>query len=517
MTWNYDRSSERIQSHLDDIGEIEVEPLSRDADLDSLLSETTCREIRGTHVYFDIPNFATLVTEAGGTEVPLKKLVRAVHVYQREVARIVEREDMFDGYHVHFQGARLHALFFRPYDDEDLAAKAVLLQLVLRQFLRDVFNPAFSNVGDFVGTGGGALGDVIGTKNGMRRERELLFLGAPANYAAKVLGTSGTLAITESVYEALPESLQSACVITDRDGPDGTSVYEVADVTDDELAEFCAEFGVEWDVGDSAARIQDDIDATPLSDIAIEGAIAKMDLDSLSVHKNKLVDAATVFADVDGFTRYIDSAETDDEKEEALRVFHVIRREMSRVVRVDYDGLHVQFQGDRLQSLFHVPADDLSTIVTRAIEAAVGLQSSMLKTLPLHVPAAKDLALAIGIDVGTTLASKLGTRGVRDRICIGEAVECAAAVQERHDGGVIALTQRAYDVLDTELQAYFAMDKHTGDWIARQLTVEKLERAARAAAYRGAPVAVHSGAAGAFVSSTVGSGRVTSPARSFAE
>lgn len=516
MSWNYDRSSERIQKHLENMGEIEVEPLSRDADLEALLTETTCREIRGAHVYVDVPNFAALVTAAAGQEKPLKRLVQAVHVYQREVARIVERNEMFDGYHVHFQGTRLHALFFRPYQDDDLAAKAVLLQIVLQRFVCDVFNPAFPNVGDFIVTGGAALGDVIGTKNGMPRERELLFLGAPANYAAKVLGRRGTLTITDSVYETLPESLQRVCAATDRVGPDGAPLYELTAVTDYELAELCEEFDIDWDVEESAERVEDDIEATPLSEIDVEDARVKIDLDTLSVHKNKLVEAASIFADVDGFTRYIDGAETDDEKEEALRVFHAIRREISRVVRRDYDGIHVQFQGDRLQGLFHMPAGELSAIVTNAVEAAVGLQSSMQKTLPLHLPAVKDLALAIGIDVGPTLASKLGTRGMRDRICIGEPVEGAAAVQERHDGGVIALTAKAYDALPTELQRYFAKDERTGDWIARDLTIEKLERAARAAIYGAGSVGVGSGAAGAFVSSTVGVGRATNPARSYA-
>jgi class 3 adenylate cyclase len=516
MSWKYDRSSDRIRDHLDNMGGVEVEPLSRNCDLETLLTETRCREIRGTHVYVDIPNFSLLVTEAAGRETPLKRLAQSVHVYQREVARIVERAELFDGYHVHFQGTRLHALFFRPYDDAELAAKAVLLQLVLRQFVRDVFNPAFPNVGNFVVTGGAALGDVIGTKNGMRTEQELLFLGAPANYAAKVLGNRGTLTITESVYGVLPESLQGVCAVTDRVGPDGGALYELTPVTAEELSDLCDEFDIGWDVDASAERVAEDIHGTPLSEIIVEGATAKMDLDALSIRRNKLVTAASLFADVDGFTAYIDSAESGEDKEEVLRVFHAIRREMSRVVRLDYDGLHVQFQGDRIQGIFHMPADEPSAIVTRAVEAAVGLQSSMLKTLPLHVPAVKDLSLAIGIDVGDTFASKLGTRGQRDRICIGEAVDRAAAAQERHEGGVIALTPAAYAVLPAALQQHFTKDARTGDWIARELTAEKLERAAKATSYGGGPVGVHSGAAGAFVTGAMDGGRATNPARSFA-
>ena len=60
MSWNYNTSHNRVEKHLDDMGEIEVEKLVRDADLNSLLSETTCRDIFGAHVYVDVPNFSDL-------------------------------------------------------------------------------------------------------------------------------------------------------------------------------------------------------------------------------------------------------------------------------------------------------------------------------------------------------------------------------------------------------------------------------------------------------------------------
>ena len=63
--------------------------------------------------------------------------------------------------------------------------------------------------------------------------------------------------------------------------------------------------------------------------------------------------AATVFGDVSGFTAYIDKAAAEDRSKEALRVLHAIRREMAAVVKQDFGGVRVQFQGDRVQgSLF---------------------------------------------------------------------------------------------------------------------------------------------------------------------
>jgi hypothetical protein len=61
--WNYERSRKRIKEHLDSLGEIEIEKLVKDADLDSLLTETCCREIFGAHVYVPVSNFARLASE----------------------------------------------------------------------------------------------------------------------------------------------------------------------------------------------------------------------------------------------------------------------------------------------------------------------------------------------------------------------------------------------------------------------------------------------------------------------
>jgi hypothetical protein len=138
--------------------------------------------------------------------------VQAIHLYHREVSRIVEDVDLFDGVRIHFQGPKLHALFFRPIDSRAaLATKAVLLQLVLRQFVGQVFNPAFPKLPALTVAGGADLGNAIGTKNGMDGDRELLFLGAPANYAAKIIGAPGQIRATEGIFSALPERLRRLC------------------------------------------------------------------------------------------------------------------------------------------------------------------------------------------------------------------------------------------------------------------------------------------------------------------
>lgn len=514
MSWNYEDSKKRIQNHIDNMGEIEVKKLTRESDLESLLTETKCREIYGAHVYFLISNFTKLATEDASDEQEYKRLIQAVHIYQREVARIVEDDDKFDGLRVHFQGPKLHALFYRPIDyTNKIAQKAFFLLLVLKDFVNNVFNPTFEFYEDFEGAGGSDIGDVIGTRNGSRNDRELLFLGAPANYAAKIINDGGQLRITKELFDALPEDLQDHCSkITD-------DIYQIKNLSQETLDELLETYAVSWDRDASEERLKEDKRRFPLKDIEYSSANSLIDIDSLGITNNKRVSAASVFGDVTGFTAYIDSAETDEKKREALRVLHAIRKEMATVVKTDFDGIRVQFQGDRVQGLYHLPKDDDLGIADEAVDAAVGLQSSMEKSIKDVLPEAVDLKLAVGVDLDTTLVSKLGTHAHRDRICLGKPVENAAAYEEKCKGGQIGVSKRIYDALSERLKTHFTYSSSAGCYVAENLTADKVERAEKAAyAVAGAPAYIRSDRLGTQVSVRESDdARVVTPSRSYFE
>jgi class 3 adenylate cyclase len=169
-------------------------------------------------------------------------------------------------------------------------------------------------------------------------------------------------------------------------------------------------------------------------------------------------------------------------------------------VKKDYEGVRVQYQGDRVQALFHLPKDEEEGIVAEAVEAAVGLQSSMERTVKEALPEAEDLGLAIGVDVGTTLASKLGTRGHRDRICVGVSVENAADPEARTEGGRIAVTRRVYGALPGSLSEHFSYDSGAGSYVADGLTADKLDLAELATGQKAGKFAlIATAAAGALV------------------
>lgn len=469
MSWNEIRSRERVQKHIESIGEIDLRPLAREvSDLEQLLSETTCRDIFGAHVYIDVSNFDDLSSDSKMARDAYQRLIQATHIYQRELTYIAEK--VFTGYRVHFQGAKAHILYYLPVNDEaTISIQAALSMLVFDDFVRNVFNTEYEGYNDWRIGGGGDLGQAIGTRNGINGQRELLFIGEPANRAAKILVDRASQRITKDLYKALPIDIRDCCTLI------STGDYTVS-ASQATLDALCAQYGIEWSREASAARIAEDCRRFPLGQIDYSDADVAIDFSALGWKNSKRVTGASNFADVSGFTSFVAAAEDDDGKKNALKIFHVIRKELAKVATSDYDGVHVQFQGDRIQTLLHLPKGDENAIAADAVETAIGMQSSFEQVIKPEFPEAADLTLKVGIDLRTTLATRLGTHGDRDNVCLGTAVQSAANIEERCDGSQIGISKRGYDALEgNDLQKHFEYEKAYDCWIARGLTWERIE------------------------------------------
>ena len=509
MSWDEKRSRERIAAHLESMGEIEIEDLAREAELETLLTETRCRRIEGAHAYAEISNFPSIVSTATGDD--LREAVRALNVWQRRAIAITE--DLFDGVFVHFQGPRMHVLFYRPYVAAEQATRAVLLLLVLDDLAWTQFNPRFSALADFRVRSGCDIGTVVGTRNGVNGDRELLFVGDPANWAAKIIAGKRRITVTQRTVDALPADI--AQYAADAKNPGDPRVVSC---TWSELAALLETYGFDYDPEAHGREIDDDIDALDLDDVGVSGARVLIDLDSLSVRNNKLVLAASVFGDIDGFTAYVAAADakSDDDVVDALRVFAAIRKELAFVVKRDHSGIRVQYQGDRTQALVHLPDDDEKGIAEEAVRIAAAMQSSFEITLKEALAAAKPLRLAIGVDIGMTLASKLGAHGQRDRICIGDPVDGGAAIQQACDGDEVGISSATYNAIRKSWQKLFDYNADRRFYVAKGLRAEKLDLADLAEAFDAKSVHIGKAVAAAVVAPAAfaGSARVM-PSRSW--
>lgn len=485
MPWNYQTSTDRVRTYLDNLGEIEIEDLDREMDLDNL-TPTKCRKIYGAHVYGEIRNLATAVNDA---TVDRKELIQAVHVYQREIARIAAA---VGGVLIAFQGGRTHVLIYRPIRNaSNIAAKAIDLQLILDRF-GIVFNEEFDNLKDLMIQSGSDIGDAIGTRNGMDGDREKLFLGRPANHAAKLLGTAANMRLTDDMMGAIPTDKEELA----SENPEGA--WKLRRVTVDELAAILETDGIDWSPEDARKRIRDDKTAFPAEDAGLSAAKQLIKFDDLSFYNSKEIAGATVYGDVSGFTRYIDEADTTEKLRGALREFHAIRHELAAVVQLknkgDYDGIRVQFQGDRVQALLHTPVDSADGFCTEAVNAAIGLQSSFELVLKEQLPNIAALGIAVGVSQGDTIATKLGERGHRDRICLGGDVLRAEQTEERVGKQDIGISGNVREHLEEDLADRFVWSAEANCYVAHGLDHNKLSLSKASSLYEGAaPVFIRAG------------------------
>ena len=185
-TWNKDRATKRIDAKIDalPLKDIEIKEYVRDTNL-SGISNTTAYRVDGVHVYADILNLTDMlnVTDVEG-ETCHKQTLRFLNMHYRAVHRIIGRVDSIL---VDFHNQRLHSVFAKPYDDE---AKRVHRAIATGQLIIDVLartgedaNHPAAKVRIGIDTG-----KALAVNNGRRGHREPLFLGEPANYAAKRAG-----------------------------------------------------------------------------------------------------------------------------------------------------------------------------------------------------------------------------------------------------------------------------------------------------------------------------------------
>jgi class 3 adenylate cyclase len=149
--------------------------------------------------------------------------------------------------------------------------------------------------------------------------------------------------------------------------------------------------------------------------------------------------AVSTYADLDGFTKYV-AKHIDENAEDVVRCFHVIRSELDRVLSSDFGGRRIRFIGDCIHGLLMegtaYTTDDEETVSTSTL-CAGGLRSSFnlalerLKTNKIDV---KGLGLALGFEFGPMTVTRLGMQGDRVRCSVSRGVLASEDEQCRCQG-----------------------------------------------------------------------------------
>lgn len=450
MSWNQDRAKSRIREHLKTVPDVD-----RNIALDSavmakrgLLSRMPLREafvVEGAHLYGQLLDFDDLVAENGQeTEAAHRRLLRFLNIHYRVWDSIVDGDD---GDRIDYHGARLHAVIASPIGDSAAQIeRAVALARKLTEAARKVGEShGFPSRIRFGIDHGKCLAMTTGRG---AHEKDTLFLGRPANHAAK-LAASGA---EQGIF--LTETAQKRAVAG------AVRKHAEGSMLDEAYIETAARRYAFDSLDRAASAIASDTSEPMFRFKRPTLPLSSVKFSELSPANSIRMGMASIFADIDGFTNFVDqSIHGGFEKiREAVKIVHVIREELNSVLKDDFGGKRVRFIGDCIHGCVAEGdrADDPARSVREAALCASAMRSSFDLCLEAIQPDAA-IDLAVGIEYGPTPMTRLGHRG-------DDSVRCAASratinaerMQQAIERGGVRLGAVAAGIADSTIRKHYS-------------------------------------------------------------
>lgn len=432
--WDKGTAEDRIKARLSDVESVTVKDYVRDTDLYGIARNKAYR-VDGVHVYVDILNLGEMlgITGVEGTDCH-KRTLRFLNLHYRAVARILNE---IDAIHVDFHNQRLHAVIVKPYGDEaDRIHQAVALAQLIIDVLKKTQEEGDEKLPAATVRAGIDSGLALAVNNGRHGHREPLFLGRPANLAAKRAGGGTTPGIFMTNTARKVIGLNSVANEDDV----ALTASQVSDSQDEaQLSPTVDSILKAW---------RKDLEDNPIGKFEFSAhtpPYSYLDIEALTPKNSRRQDALSLYADIDGFTSYVSNNIDDDEKaKDVVRVLHVTRSELHEVLSTDFQGAKIRFIGDCIHGAL-VEGTAATTDSEETIETAVLCAGAMRSSFDLAIEILKDegincnLGLAIGLEYGPLVITRLGIKGDMIRCCISRGVLASEQAQLDSSGTQTAI------------------------------------------------------------------------------
>lgn len=494
MTWNIDRARKRVAGLLETVPQVMVESYSDY--LPRVLAENEIRKkqtLPTKRPLVDLPPtravlvdtvqvYATLVNyenfrlkEGRETEESHAEALAFLHLHYGACDRVIEG---LSAQRVDFHGARVHAVVIEPSGAEN-ARERVLEGLDLAQQIMTLSALANSELG------GGRYaaqfrigidaGPCIAINSGQGSEQEPLFLGSAANHAAKLAsGTAPGIFVSDRVRAIL--NLPKVGTFT-RELTEGIRVNDLVEYSPGTVSRIGRDRRQE--VSDRSLQLLEDWKADMRTQKAATGGadrfkfhhhqppLESIEYEKLSPGNSIRMPLMSVFADLDGYTAYVDQTMRNGTMSSAVRALHVIRGELKNVLQEDFDGRKVRFIGDCVHGLLAEgtsTATDLVASIRSMTKCAGGMRSSFLLCQEM-LPGTQNLGLAIGMELGPTPVTRIGIRGDRSvRIASSVATSMSEALQQQCNGRQTAIGPAALNAAPADIKKLFSGGGRVGDF-----------------------------------------------------
>lgn len=481
MAWDRDRALARIQRFKESVpqGNIVVEDFSRYLNerrvmkASGIVTDEKMAILRvprnraitthGAHIYGNLIDFNSVLEDAGReTEASHARALEFLHVHYSACDALI---DEFEIQRVDFHGSRLHAVVLTPegqHNEPERVRKAISFAAAFREMVTrlGVDFPEFETRVRI----GIDSGPAVAIDSGKRDEPDPLFIGSPANHAAKLAdGEDEGIFISPRVQGVRDQSAPLTFSALAK-SVEARFLHEQVDVrgktldADTRLAKAYRGFQTAMSQRGSTALASDaafhfHYKQPPLKDIVFaehppSNAI-RMPL-------------ASIFADIDGFTAYVDNAILSGDVAQAVANLHVLRAEMAAVLREDFGGRKVRFIGDCVHGLLaegNARETNASDTICASVKAAGGIRSSF-DLCKAALPGIAELGLAIGIDFGPTPICRIGLRGAASVRSASSRATCVSENEQRRcDGAETALGEKAYAAAPAAVRQIFGTER----------------------------------------------------------
>ena len=458
-TWKHETAQARLKKSIESVEDVTVVDYVKDTSLENI-PKTKAYRMDAVHMYADILNLDAMLesTAFEGTQCHQRTL-RFLDLHFRAVHRILRATDARK---VDFHNQRLHTFIAKPYNSEANAeAKRIRKAVSIGQLIIDVLaetgdsDELIENAKVRIGIDSGKA---LAVNNGRRSNREPLFLGQPANLAAKMSAGPAV-----GIY--LTNNARVAIGLAKVDDEKGTALTS-AEI---EACQAAADIGVSKDY--IVSEWKKDLEATPIRTFEFSGhtpPLSKLDIAALSPANSRRQELASIYADIDGFTAYV-ADHVDDNAEDVVRTLAVVREELDHVLTSDFEGRRIRFIGDCIHGLMcegTAQTTDTVATISDATLCVGALRSSFelaLEMLQDEAVETGSLGLAIGFEYGPTATTRLGMKGSRTRCSVSRAVRTSEKRQLVCDGTQSAIGEVAYKSASEGVRKLFGANRITSN------------------------------------------------------
>lgn len=458
-SWNEKKATEQIEKRLEEVEKVEIVDYVKDMSLNKIPVNKGYR-VHGTHMYADILNLddilETIKTEGITRH---RRALRFLNQHYRAVSRILSKADAI---RVDFHNQRLHSLITKPYNSESNAeAKRIHKAIAIAQMIIDVLQETgkedehIPNAKMRVGIDSGKT---IAVNNGRSGNREPLFLGEPANQAAKISGAGEAKGIflTNTARKAI--------------GLEEVETPKTRALTKSEIEKSQKEANLDFSKDEIIQDWKDDLKKNPIGSFEFSRhtpPFNTMKIAELTPANSRRQEAVSIYADIDGFTAYV-KKNIDDKPENVIKTLHVIRSELERVLTSEFKGRRIRFIGDCLHGLIcegTSQTTDIKETISTASLCVGGLRSSFdlaIKKLNQKNIDVDKLGLQIGFEYGWMTVTRLGLHGDKVRCSVSRGVLESEKEQLRCNADETAIGANAYDEGTDGVRNLFGKNRKKG-------------------------------------------------------